>query len=104
MSENNEHHENATAGKNAASGKAAKDDKNLENMSEEELLSAIEQEVAAEADHGAGGSGSGFSDPLQALAAENDKLDAEIAELKDKILARRRRDGKPASPNAKGCG
>ena len=83
MSENNEHHENATADKNAASGNAAKDEKNLENMSEEELLSAIEQEAAADKD---GGSGSGFSDPLQALAAENDKLDAEIAELKDKIL------------------
>ncbi len=85
MIEENGQPEKEPAVKSAAMDDVVKDGEKLENMSEEELLSAIEQEVAAEADKGVK-KGSGFSDPLQALAAENDKLDTEIAELNDKLL------------------
>lgn len=51
-------------------------------MSEDELLSAIGDQIAAEADSGA----PAFGSPLEALAAENEKQEAEIGELKDQAL------------------
>lgn len=52
-------------------------------MSEEELLSALGEEIAAEAD---AQQGEGFSNPLEALAAENSRQEEEIKDLKDKLL------------------
>lgn len=54
----------------------------FEAMSEDELLSAL-----AEADGEDGsGSGEGFSNPLEALAAENSRQEEEIKELNDRLL------------------
>lgn len=51
----------------------------MDSMSEEELLAALSgEESAAE--------GTGFANPLEALAAENARQEEEIKELKDQIL------------------
>ena len=59
-------------------------------MVEEELLAAIEeQELPADESNGPPEtltSGEGFANPLEALAAENTRQEAEIAELNDKLL------------------
>lgn len=51
-------------------------------MSEDELLAAIGDQIAAEAD----GEAPAFGSPLEALAAENEKQEAEINTLKDQAL------------------
>jgi len=51
-------------------------------MSEDELLSAIGDQIAAEAD----GEQLAYNSPLEALAAENEKQEAEINALKDQAL------------------
>lgn len=51
-------------------------------MSEDELLSAIGDQIAAEAD----GEAPAFGSPLEALAAENEKQEVEINSLKDQAL------------------
>jgi len=76
--------ENGRQDKEAADkGAAAEVPENGEALTEEELLSEIEAD-AANGQEDAGGSG--FSDPLEALAADNHQLDAEIIALKDKLL------------------
>lgn len=84
MSENNRHHD-----EQAASDKPAVDEQ-LPEMTEEELLAAVEQETAGENPASPGDQaenpGSGFSSPLEALAAENSRQEDEISELNDKLL------------------
>jgi molecular chaperone GrpE len=63
---------------------------NLESMTEEELIAALSQDQE-DALHGLGdglepGDGEGFANPLQALAAENTRQEAEIKELNDRLL------------------
>ena len=55
----------------------------LPPMSDEELLAAIGDVEAEGADEQ---QGSGFANPLEALAAENTRQEAEIKELNDKLL------------------
>ncbi len=63
------------------------DIENLAGMSEEELIAALSEEAAlAEGAETANTGGEGFANPLEALAAENTRQEAEIAELKDKML------------------
>jgi len=84
--------ENGRQDKEAADkGAAAEVSENGEDMLEEELLAAIEADADAGQEGGQEGGnedsqGSGFSDPLEALAADNHQLDAEITALKDKLL------------------
>ena len=52
-------------------------------MSEDELLAALGEEIVDEAESK---DGEGFSNPLEALAAENTRQEEEIKELKDKLL------------------
>jgi len=52
------------------------------SMSEDELLAAIGDQIAAEAD----GEAPAFGSPLEALAAENEKQEAEINSLKDQAM------------------
>lgn len=65
-------------------------DKPLGDMNEEELLAAIEEteltEEDAEALSAETTTGEGFANPLEALAAENTRQEAQIAELNDKLL------------------
>lgn len=51
-------------------------------MSEDELLAAIGDQIAAEAD----GEAPAYGSPLEALAAENQKQEEEISDLKDQAL------------------
>ena len=83
MSEQNGHPEKArpSGGNNPQAD--AKSEDSLDTMSEEELLAAIDGETEEDAPEK---EGKGFSNPLEALAAENHKLDEEIAGLKDQLL------------------
>ena len=72
MSEKNEHQEQPN-GNSTAEGEKADG-----NLTPEELLAAIEEQ---EAD-----AGEGFSNPLEALAAENTRQESEIADLNDRML------------------
>ena len=81
MSGKNGHHEQEYA-EGSISAEDAEKEALADAMRDEELAASLEaasQEAKQEA-------GSGFSDPLEALAAENHKLDEEIADLKDKLL------------------
>ncbi len=83
MSEDNGHPE-----KPRPSGKKAREvdievGETFDSMDEEELLDAIDGEELEDPDFG---EGVGFSSPLEALAADNHKLDKEISELKDRLL------------------
>ena len=87
MSDQNEPQE-----KRAASAEAANAAKEYKAMSDDELLDAMDEEArdAAEASVGKDEEkvqlGSGFSNPLEALAAENTRQEEEIGDLKDKLL------------------
>ena len=78
MSDENGHQENNAAKK--ADPKAEE----LNDLSEEELLSALEEQV--EANLGDETAGEGFANPLEALAAENTRQEEEITGLKDQLL------------------
>lgn len=83
MSDQNEHQEKRAV----ESPEAATED--YENMSEAEILEALEKH--RQNDEGsdpqtADSEGEGFSNPLEALAAENTRQEEEIAELKDRML------------------
>lgn len=81
MSDSNEHQD-----KRAETPQETEDhtQENLEAMSEEELIAALSQGGPdtdnPEAD------GEGFANPLEALAAENTRQEAEIKELNDRLL------------------
>lgn len=76
MSENNEHQDKSAEKPEATAPES------FEPMSEEELLAALSEENKGEESH----EGSGFSNPLEALAAENSKQEEEIKALNDKLL------------------
>lgn len=79
MSDQNEHQQKP------ASGSQAPNADDFKTMSEDDLLNMIEgtEEPPINPDEMAG---EGFSNPLEALAAENSKQEAEISDLKDKLL------------------
>ncbi len=52
----------------------------MTQMSEEEILAALREEKNTAAE------GSGFANPVEALAAENSRQEEEIADLKDQLL------------------
>ncbi|MGI9351735.1 MAG: nucleotide exchange factor GrpE [Rhizobiaceae bacterium] len=81
MTDKNEHQEKQA-------DKAENSDiENLAEMTEEELLAALSEEEASTENHDTQGpSGEGFSNPLEALAAENSRQEEEITGLKDQIL------------------
>jgi len=81
MSENNEHQE-----KPAESPEQVQPDTSGQ-MTEEELLAALQGDVdPAESMGEPGAEGEGFANPLEALAAENTRQEAEISELNDQLL------------------
>ena len=81
MTDKNEHQEKQ------AEKPETSDIENLAEMTEEELLAALSEEAAAtETEVAPETSGEGFSNPLEALAAENTRQEEEIASLKDQIL------------------
>ena len=81
MTDKNEHQEKQ------AEKPETSDIENLAEMTEEELLAALSEEAAAtETEETPESSGEGFSNPLEALAAENTRQEEEIASLKDQIL------------------
>ncbi|MEM7068835.1 MAG: nucleotide exchange factor GrpE [Pseudomonadota bacterium] len=81
MTDQNEHQENKTAKQNET------DIDDLAQMNEEELLAALEEVGASvETPEEQSQEGEGFANPLEALAAENSRQEAEIVELKDKML------------------
>jgi len=81
MAEQNEHQEKQKPKPESA------DIENLAGVNEEELLAALAEEgMTAEAPESGENTGEGFSNPLEALAAENSRQEAEIAELKDRML------------------
>ena len=77
MSEQNGHPENSRPSSVDEEKAETPKEKAVDAMSEEELLAAIEGESADEAP---AEEKKGFANPLEALAAENHKLDEEIAE------------------------
>lgn len=85
MSENNEHQDKHPTKMEAGA------EKPLEELTEDELLAAIENSDQAGEEHTTGQenpeqAGEGFTNPLEALAAENTRQEAEISDLNDKLL------------------
>lgn len=78
MSDPNEHQEKA------AENQQKPDSTQAQTASGDQFLGGLEEEISAAAKQNA--DGEGFANPLEALAAENSKQEAEITDLKDRLL------------------